>query len=308
MFLHLQALAGVLAISFAAILVRLADVSAATAAFYRCLYATPVLVVLWYVRRRTDRRPRVSHFIGVAAGFVLFVDLALWHEAIGRIGAGLGTVLANTQVLFVGVAAWWLHGERPSRLSLVTIPVMLAGVALVSGLGRPDAYGADPIGGTMFGVLTGAAYAAYLLVFRAANPTAVPAVGPLAEATIGATIVAAALGPLVDPGFTWELSGTSHAWLVTLGIVAQVGGWLLIGTALPRLPALETSVMLLVQPVATMIWGYWLFGESMSAPQLGGVLLVLTGLAAVTALGGGVASRGRRPGVRTAAPDTIGRS
>ena len=50
---ELAGLLGALVIAFSAILVRLADVSPATAAFFRCAYAVPVLAVLaWLERRR----------------------------------------------------------------------------------------------------------------------------------------------------------------------------------------------------------------------------------------------------------------
>jgi len=45
---HLLALLGILIISFSAILVRLAEVSPAGAAFFRMAYALPVLAVVWY--------------------------------------------------------------------------------------------------------------------------------------------------------------------------------------------------------------------------------------------------------------------
>jgi len=283
--LHLVSLLGVMAISFAAILVRLADVSSTTATFYRCVYATPILLLIWWARRAADLRTRRSHVVGLLAGVVLFLDLSLWHEAVLRIGAGLGTVLANIQVVFVGLVGWLLHGERPSRLAFVTTPCILVGVVLVSGLGRSDAHGHDPVGGVIFGVLAGAAYAGYLLTLRAANPDAGPPAGPLSEATIGAVVATALLGPVVDPGFAWRIPIEAHAWLLVLGLVAQVCGWLLIGTSLPRLPALETSVMLLVQPIVTMLWGALLLGEGTSPVQLGGVALVLAGVGLLTALG-----------------------
>ena len=49
-----------------------------------------------------------------------------------------------------------------------------------------------------------------------------------------------------------------------LALVTQVVGWLLIATALPRLPAIETSVMLLGQPVLTVLWGVLIFAERLS--------------------------------------------
>jgi hypothetical protein len=42
----LAAVLGALAIAFSAVLVRLADVSPATAAIFRCAYALPILAVL----------------------------------------------------------------------------------------------------------------------------------------------------------------------------------------------------------------------------------------------------------------------
>ncbi len=51
------------------------------------------------------------------------------------------------------------------------------------------------------------------------------------------------------------------------------------------MPALETSVLLLVQPMATVLWGYLIFTEVLSAVQWGGVALVLGGVALLTVRG-----------------------
>jgi drug/metabolite transporter (DMT)-like permease len=64
-----------------------------------------------------------------------------------------------------------------------------------------------------------------------------------------------------------------------------VFGWLLIAGALPRLPALETSVMLLVQPALTVLWARLLFDESLAAIQWTGVAIVMTGVAIAGARG-----------------------
>ena len=130
---RLLALSGSFCISFAAIFVRLADVSAATATLFRCLYAVPVLAILWWSSRAQDARTRRNRLVGLSSGLLLAADLSLWHEAILRIGAGLATVLVNVQVVFVASLAWLLYGEQPSRFALVTVPLILGGVALVSG-------------------------------------------------------------------------------------------------------------------------------------------------------------------------------
>ena len=145
------ALTGIVVISFSAIWVRLAELAPAASAFYRTLYALPVL---WVADRLagTAGRPRRLRWMAAAAGALLAVDLNLWHRSIEWIGAGLATVLANLQVVFVGLVAWILYRERPTRTTLVTVPVVLVGVALISGLGREDAFGANPIAGAVAGV------------------------------------------------------------------------------------------------------------------------------------------------------------
>jgi len=115
--IHLLALAGVLSISFSAVFVRLASVSPVTATFFRAVYALPVLAGPWILLRRRDRRTRRDRALAVASGLILAVDLALWHESIALIGAGLGTVLANVQVVFVAIAGWVMFGERWSSSS-----------------------------------------------------------------------------------------------------------------------------------------------------------------------------------------------
>lgn len=281
---RLFALLGILGISFSAILVKQADVSPSTAAFFRTAYAVPVLFLLWALIRRRDARPASLRWMAAAAGLFLALDLAVWHRSIDLIGAGLATVLANTQVVFVGVAAWVIHRERPTGLAFVTIPIVFAGVVLISGLGRADAFGDDPLGGVAFGVVSGASYAVFLLVFRASNRELAPAAGPLLDATIGAAI-GSLLSGAADPDFSFALTWPDHGWLLTLALVAQVGGWLLIAAALPRVPALETSVMLLLQPMATVLWGFLIFAEHLSGAQWAGVALVLGGVGALTLRG-----------------------
>ena len=117
------ALAGALAIAFSGILVRLADVEPSTAAFYRCTYAVPFLIPLAVWERRSfGSRERGQALLAWLAGLFFAADLVLWHHAIGAVGAGLATVIANTQVVLVGLTAWVLLGERPSGRLIVAVP------------------------------------------------------------------------------------------------------------------------------------------------------------------------------------------
>lgn len=279
--IHLLALAGVLSISFSAIFVRLASVSPVTATVFRAAYAVPLLAAVSAFERPTRRRAGRERLLAFISGLILAADLTLWHESIALIGAGLGTIIPNVQVVFVALASWGLYSERPSARTGAVIAAVLCGVALTPGFARAGAYGSDPVLGAVLGVLAGVTYAAFLLVFRAANASLAPTAGPLLDSTIG-TLFGGLLCAPFDSHLALMPTWPAHLWLGLLALVSQVVGWLLIATALPRLPAVETSIMLLGQPILAVIWGVLLFDERLSGIQWLGSALVLAGVATLS--------------------------
>jgi len=275
---RLIGLTGIITISWSSVFVVLADVAPATAAFFRAAYAVPVLLVLWLVTRDRDHRPAPARLTAVGAGLFLAADLTAWHYTIGLIGAGLATVLANIQVVLVPLAAWLILREHPSPLALRVAPVVFLGVVLVSGLGRVDAFGADPARGIVFGLLTAVLYTGFIFLLRVANQGHLaPTQGPLLDATVGTVVGAFLLGQF-DPSFSLRPSWPAHGWLLAIALIAQVAGWLAISYALPRLPAIDTSVMLLLQPAGAVLWSGIVLSERPSSTQWLGVAVVLAGV------------------------------
>ena len=118
-------------------------------------------------------------------------------------------------------------------------PLALVGIALISGLVGGGAYGDRPIAGTLFSLGTAVAYGLFLLTMRTINRDLRGAATPLFWAT--ASCAACSLvGRLALGEMSWP-DGEGHAWLILLGLSAQVVGYFAIGTALPRLPAVIGS-------------------------------------------------------------------
>jgi drug/metabolite transporter (DMT)-like permease len=273
---------GALVIAFSGILVRLAEVSPSTAAFFRCAYALPVLALLaWLEDRRYGRRPLRERVPLWVAGLMFAADLTFWHHSIEAVGAGLATVLGNIQVLFVGLLAWLALGERPDNRALASIPVVFAGVVLISGVVGEGAYGDDPLMGVVFGLLTAITYALFILILRQGNVDMRRPAGPLFDATLSGAIFSA-LGGIVVGDIEWAPGLESQAWLVLLALSSQVLGWLLISVSLPRLPAVLTSILLMLQPVSTVFLAALLLSEAPSSVQLAGVAIVIAGVAVAT--------------------------
>jgi len=271
------ALSGAVLISFSAIFYALSGVDPITGTFFRAVYALPPLFVIWWLRRADDHRPMRSRWMAFGAGLIVALDLISWQTSIDYIGTGLATLIANLQVILVAVVAWLVLGEVPSRTTKLAIPVVLFGVALVSGVGQGSAFGDDPLLGTLFGLLSAVLYGTFLLIYRQSNRIKAPTAGPLMEVALGAIVMSLLVGA-IGPGIEFTVFWPAHGWLLALALGGFVAGWMLISYALPRLKAIETSTYILIQPALTMVWGVLIFAEAPSVLQMLGAVIVLTGV------------------------------
>ncbi len=124
-----------------------------------------------------------------------------------------------------------------------------------------------------FGLAAGVAYVGFLLLLRRGADGRRPA-GPLFDATAGATI-AAAIAAVALGDTQIDLTWSAAAWLLLLALGPQVVGWLLITVSLPRLPAATTSLLLMIQPVGSLLLAAVIFSERPNSLQLVGVGIVL---------------------------------
>src|SRR5690625_4522799 len=191
------------------------------------LYALPPLLLICLFQR--DRAPLSPKAVRLAlvGGAVFALNITVWHYNIDLVGAGLSTVMGNAQVVFIGLIAWLLFGERPTKAALAFIPVMLFSIVLISGVLEEPGVGEAPV----LGVLAPVLHASWLLLFRQAprasrNPPAVLLI------LTGAAAAVTFLASFADPTFRLALPAVSHLWLLALALPSQVSGWLLISPAL----------------------------------------------------------------------------
>jgi len=287
----LIALAGAVAISFSPVFYVYSDTNPSTGAFFRMLYALPALALLAYLVRKADTRSSRTRWTAFGAGLILAPDMLSYHSSMIFIGIGIATLIGNSQVIIVTLASWKLFGEKPNPAILMSLPIVIIGLALISGFADPEPYGEDPVKGVVFGMMAAFFYSSFLILFRYSNRELAPSSSVQLDATVGAALGLLVLGLLplssiaIEP---LELQPTwpGHGWLILLALLCQVAGWLAIAHALPRLPAAHTSFAVLLQPVLTLVWGYViLHQEGHSQNQVIGVFLVLAAIITVTLYG-----------------------
>jgi len=284
------AMFGGVVVSFAPILYAISNANPLTGAFFRMVYALPfILIIIWF-RKANDSRSINTRLIAVIAGFAFSLDFLAYHSTVDWIGTGIGTLIGNSQVIIVTLVSWWLFGERPNLSILISLPIVMIGLVLISGVLDDNPYGEHPVRGVIAGVFTAFFYSLFLIIYRFANRELAPAVNLQLDSTAGCALGLLILSflPLqsihVDP-INFELEFPTHGWLLMLAILSQVIGWLAIAYSLPRLPAAYTSFAILLQPTLTIVWGIILLSEAPSLQQAIGMLLILGSIIAVTVYG-----------------------
>lgn len=255
----LAMVAGAALISTTGIFVKWANVAPTVSAFYRMAFGGGMLFLLLLAQRRwngVDRRD-VLWMLFPAVAFA--VDLVLWHRCIRDVGPGLATLLGNFQVFVMALAGVWFYREKLGWRFAAGLALAFAGLWLLVGRNW-GAVDAQYRLGVWFGILTGVAYAVYMLSFRHAQkeklkrePAVLLCLNSLLCAGVLALVVLAEGNSFAIPDMQ------SLTSLLSLAFFGQVLGWLLIVRAMPQLPASLVGLLLLLQPGLSFVLDVILF-------------------------------------------------
>ncbi|HRQ63271.1 MAG TPA: DMT family transporter [Xanthomonadaceae bacterium] len=271
-------LAGAACLSTGAVWVKLAEVPPSVSAFWRMAFGALFLGIwLLWTRRPFLARGKGSGLYLLAA-LAFAIDLFLYHRSILLVGPGLATLLANFQVFVLAVVGGLLFREVLGPRFFGGLAMAVAGLWLMVGIGWA-AFTPEYRVGVWFGLATALAYATYILLLRRAQQ-AVGASRP--ETGLWQVSLACAammwLSVAVEGHSVVVTDATSLGYLALLGLVTQVGGWLLILYAIPRLPASLVGLLLLLQPSLAFVWDVWLFARPVTSAEGLGIALALAGI------------------------------
>jgi len=269
-------LLGAVCIGFAPLWVRWSETGPVATAFHRVLLALPALG-LWALRERdtlpvpwspADRRWTV------AAGVFFALDLAAWHLSIRFTSVANATLLANFAPIFVSLGAWFFLRESVSMRFALGMVLALAGAWLLTGASL--ATNAAHVKGDVLGLVTAAFYGVYQLSvarLRRRHPS-----GRILF--FGSLTCIPLLGMIAYSLNERLLPVSAQGWLVLLGlaITAQVFGQGLITYGFAHLPAGYSSLTLLLQPLVAATAAWLLLGESITAQQMLGGFILITGI------------------------------
>lgn len=268
----LALLGGNAALAMGPLFVRLADSGPVAAAFWRLALALPLLAL--FARGAGQRLGGLGTrtLLAVTTGGAIFaLDLASWHIGIERTRLGNATLFGNSGSVIL--MAWGLVAlrRRPRLGEALALVFALGGAALL--LGRSVEIGARTLAGDLFCILAGFFYTFYILLLQNARDRFGGWSLLFWASLAGSPVLLAIALMLGEP--VWP-----HHWtpLVLLALSSQIVGQGLLVYALRHFSTLLIGLVLLTQPVVSVVVGWFAFGEALSAPDAFGMALVAAGL------------------------------
>lgn len=278
---------GVVAVSFSAPLIRLADAPPVAVAFYRNGLAASVLLPLAWSRHRDELRALARADWGwlVLAGAFLALHFVTFIPSVTLTTVAASTVLVSTSSVFAAAGGRVLFGDSARRSTIVGLVIALTGAVLISG-GDFRASTRAFVGDLL--ALSGAVLVAgYFLTGRSLRRR----LSLLVYAGIVYSVCALLLVPAV------LLSGTPFSgyqpkvWLL-FGLMAlgpQILGHTTFNFLLREVSATVIAVVVMAEPVGASLLALLFFSEAPSAISVIGGLMVLMGIYL------GIVGEARRP-------------
>lgn len=270
---------GAICISFAPVFVKLithGTMGPTAIGAWRMGIAGVILFTLALFTKRKMTLPTSQLWWAVLAGLFFSLDLSVWHRSVYLAGAGLSTILGNTQVFNTAAFAYIFFKERPTIRFYIAALLAMVGVILLVGVAADVSFTDDYIWGIIFGLLTGLFYSMYVVTLKQ--------VGRKSENLDVVTFIAyvclfgflfMSLGSLFESEPYFPPDASSWLWLVLLASVVQVTGWYSIFTSLAKVETSRAGLILLLQPTFASVWGVLLFAEQFSVSQIVGGVLTL---------------------------------
>ena len=286
-------LASIWGASYLLIKVGIRDFEPTTLMSLRMLLAFVPLFAFLCFRRGSVRRAagdlrataRAGFLLGLAYGAIPFTLIA-WGEK--HVDSGVAAIANSTVPIFVVLLAIrFKPSERVSGLRLLGVGIGLVGVAILVGVHPRGGWWA--VAGTLAVVLSSLSFACGGLYgqTRAGH----------ADATVLATTSMLCGGLVLLPFGVVQMPGHVPGWKPIAALLALA----FVGTALAQLilyrllgshGASKTALVAYLLPALALFYGALILGEPVTASALGGLAVILAGVA----LGSGVLrDRFRRP-------------
>ena len=240
--------------------------------FLRCLLGSLLLGALVLAARKPLElfREKRSPLLITASGIAMGASWMFLYEAFTQIGVSFATLTYYCGPVILVALSPLLFGERLTRLKLAALAMVAAGAVLLNG---PLAGGAS-LWGLFCGVMAAFCYVAMVTFNKKAKGVSGM------ENTLLQLI--AALGTVTlfllwKQGLSLDVAAGDWPYVLVLGLLNTGYACWLYFSSIGRLPVQTVAVCGYVEPLSAVLFSVILLGETMSAWQALGAVLIFSG-------------------------------
>jgi len=239
---------------------------------YRFALGALLLGPLFLRRRPADLRPLLRD--GVLIGLVLFAGYAFQTAGLLWTTPSRSAFLTGLSVLLVPALGWGIGTARPRPLAVAGVLAAAAGLWVLTRPAGPGAGGFNA--GDALTVGCAVSFAGHILLVERAMGR--HRVAPLAVVQFAVVAAVSAPALLLDPPTRAQLTANSVFAVLVTGVLATAVAFACQLYAQRRLGAVETSVLLTMEPVVAVLVSIAIGRESLTAGLLAGGSLILVGM------------------------------
>lgn len=267
---------GIVAISFASILIKFCPAPSLIIAAYRLAIASLFYWIIVFLKKNSIRISLAPGQLKIAiiSGLFLAVHFASWITSLQYTSVASSVVLVQSAPVFVAIGGALFLGERPSLLMMGGILVSFFGAV---GIGMHD-FSFDPtsLPGNILALIGAIGASGYYLAGRKLRAT----LSTLHYVTIVYSVAAFILvaSALVRGLPFTGYSSRTFLLLFAIAMVPQVIGHTSLNWALKYFTAAAVAVVALGEPIGASILAWTLLGEDVDAGKMIGGAFILTGV------------------------------
>ena len=263
-------------ISFSPIFVAFSDLQPTVSAFYRVFIGSIFLLIMVVLNFKSYSDKFLINRYLILASIFFALDLWFWHRSILYIGPGMSTLIANFQIFIIPLLSYFIFNLVPNRYQILAI--FLGAFGLYFTLGYGGSLSSESIRlGLIFGILTAFAYSAYILSLKKNDLEDSARISPVISLLFISIISSIILFIVMKfEGESMVINSAQNLFsMLAYGIISHVCGWYMIILGLKTVTATTAGIILISQPIFSLIWEYLIFSRVTNSTEIIGISVVI---------------------------------
>ncbi|ARJ38196.1 EamA/RhaT family transporter [Sporosarcina sp. P21c] len=267
---------GVLTVGLSAIFVKLATADAGVIAFYRMFFSAVIMLPLFLLSYRSELKSLTKRdwLFTASSGIFLAVHFILWFESLNYTSVASSTVLVTLQPIFALAGTALFFKEIITGKMLTAVLIALTGSFIIS-WGDFQVSGAA-LFGDLLALLACAFVTAYLLIGQSVRKRISLVTYTFLVYSVSSIALFFYVLIMQEPFFGYPTA--DWGWFLALAILPNLLGHTLFNWAIKWVSTNVVSIATLFEPVLASIAAYFVLHEKITTLQLGGAIVVLTGV------------------------------